>query len=80
VRTRATHITLRLVKCGPGVPTASEEAAAVKLDDPSLTLAAAGVNGTAWMLAKVAGARVGLRSSGTAPEAPSLPTCWTQAY
>ena len=52
----ASLVSLRLVKCGPGVPTASEEAAAVKLDDPSLTLAAAGVTGTAWMLAKVAGA------------------------
>jgi hypothetical protein len=51
-----TLVSLRLVKCGPDVPTASEEVAAVELHDPSLTLAAAGVTGTAWMLAKVAGA------------------------
>ncbi len=52
----ASLITLRLVKCGPVVPTVIEEAAAVELDHPSLTLAAAGVTGTAWMLATVAGA------------------------
>jgi hypothetical protein len=44
-------VTLRLVKCGAGKPSASEEAAAVVLDDPSLTLAKASVAGTAWLLA-----------------------------
>ena len=50
------RVTLRLVACGARKPSAAEEAAAAELDDPSLTLAAAGVTGTAWMLAKVAGA------------------------
>ena len=50
------RVTLRLVACGAHKPSAAEEAAAAELDDPSLTLAAAGVTGTAWMLAKVAGA------------------------
>jgi hypothetical protein len=57
LKVRSSHITLLLVKCGPGKPTAAEEAAAVELDDPSLTLAAAGGTRTAWLLAKVAGAR-----------------------
>ena len=50
------RVTLRLVACGARKPSAAEEAAAAELDDPSLTLTAAGVTGTAWMLAKVAGA------------------------
>ena len=53
---RPSRVTLRLVACGARKPSAAEEAAAAELDDPSLTLAAAGVTGTAWMLAKVAGA------------------------
>jgi hypothetical protein len=53
---RPSLVTLRLVACGARKPSAAEEAAAAELDDPSLTLAAAGVTGTAWMLAKVAGA------------------------
>ena len=48
-------VTLRLVKCGTGKPTAEEEAAAKVLDDPSLTLAetcvGAGATGTPWLLA-----------------------------
>ena len=48
-------VTLRLVRCGPGKPAAEEEAAAVVLDDPSLSLGASGVTGTAWLLAFVAG-------------------------
>ena len=56
LKVRAARITLSVVKCGSGKPSAAEEAASVELDDPSLTLAAAGVTGTAWMLAKVAGA------------------------
>ena len=51
-------ITLRLVKCGAGAPTAAEEAEAKELDDPSLTLGEAGASGTAWLLAFVAGACV----------------------
>jgi hypothetical protein len=53
---RPSLVTLRLARSDSRKPTAEEEAAAVELDDPSLTLAAAGVTGTAWMLAKVAGA------------------------
>ena len=56
LKVRSSLIMLRLAKCGTGKPTTAEEAAAVELDDPSLTLAAAGVTGTSWMLAKVAGA------------------------
>ena len=51
-------ITLRLVKCGACVPTAAEEAEAKELEDPSATLGDAGVTGTAWLLACVAGACV----------------------
>ena len=50
------RVTLRLVACGARKPSAAEEAAAAELDDPSLTLAEAGVTGTAWLLAVVAGA------------------------
>ena len=53
---RPSRVTLRLVACGPRKPSAAEEAAAAELDDPSLTLAEAGVTGTAWLLAVVAGA------------------------
>jgi hypothetical protein len=44
-------VTLRLVKCGAGKPSAAEEAVAAELDDPSLSLADAGVSGMAWLLA-----------------------------
>jgi len=51
---RPSFVTLRLVLCDSRKPTAEEEAAAVVLDDPSLTLDAVGVTGTAWLLAFVA--------------------------
>ena len=51
---RPSRITLRLVRCGLGKPRAEEEAAAVVLDDPSLSLGEAGVAGTAWLLAFIA--------------------------
>ena len=44
-------VTLRLVKCGARKPSAEEEQQAVELNDPSLSLAEAGVTGTAWLLA-----------------------------
>jgi hypothetical protein len=47
---RPSLVTLRLARCDSRKPTAEEEAAAVVLDDPSLTLAAVGVTGTAWLL------------------------------
>lgn len=48
-------VTLLLVKCCAHKPTAAEEEAnAVALDDRSLTLAEAGVAGTAWLRAEVA--------------------------
>ena len=50
------RVTLRLVACGARKPSAAEEAAAAELDDPSLTLADAGITRTAWLLAFVAGA------------------------
>ena len=56
LKVRAALVTLRLVACGPRKPSAAEEAAAAELDDPSLTLAEAGITGTAWLLAVVAGA------------------------
>jgi hypothetical protein len=52
---RPSHTSLRLVKCGRGVPTASEEAAALPLE-PRLTLREAGVADGSSLLAKVAGA------------------------
>jgi hypothetical protein len=52
-------VSLRLAKCGARKPMAEEDAAAVELDDPSLTLADAGVTGTAWLLAFVAAAPPG---------------------
>jgi hypothetical protein len=48
-------VTLRLVKCGAGKPTAKQEEKAKPLDDPSLSLAEVKVTGTAWLLAFVAG-------------------------
>jgi hypothetical protein len=48
-------VTLRLVLCGSRKPTAEEEEAAVVLDDPRLTLAAAGVTDGCSLLAFVAG-------------------------
>jgi hypothetical protein len=52
---RPSLVTLRLVRCGSRKPTAEEEAAAVVLDDPRLTLAAAGVTDGCSLLAFVAG-------------------------
>ena len=52
---RPSFVTLRLARCGSRKPTAEEEAAAVELDDPSLSLSESGVTGTAWLLAFVAG-------------------------
>ena len=49
-------VTLRLVACGARKPSEAEDAAAALLDDPSLSLAEAGVTGTAWLLAYIAGA------------------------
>ena len=46
-------VTLRLVKCGAGKPTAKQEAKAKVLDDPSLSLAQVNVTDTAWLLADV---------------------------
>jgi hypothetical protein len=48
-------VTLRLVKCGVGKPSSAQEAAAEELDDPSLSLAGAGVTATAWLLAHLVG-------------------------
>ena len=50
------RVTLRLVACGPRKPSEAEEAAAAVLDDPRLTLAAAGVSDGCSLLAYVAGA------------------------
>jgi hypothetical protein len=49
-------VTLRLVACSARKPLSAEEAEAKELDDPSLTLADAGITRTAWLLAFVAGA------------------------
>ena len=46
-------VPLRLAWCGSCKPTAEEEAAAAALDDPSLSLAAVGVKGAAWLLVDV---------------------------
>ena len=54
-------VTLRLVKCGAGKPTAKQEAKAKVLDDPSVSLAEVKLTGTAWLLAFVAGALVAAR-------------------
>ncbi len=53
---RPSRVTLRLVACGARKPSAAEEAAAVELDDPRLTLAEAGVTAGCSLLAFVAGA------------------------
>jgi hypothetical protein len=53
---RPSLVTLRLVACGARKPSAAEEAAAAVLDDPRLTLAAAGVNAGCSLLAYIAGA------------------------
>ena len=54
---RPSHTSLHLVKCGPGVPTASEEAAALPLE-PRLTLREAGVaDGSSLLAVITAGAR-----------------------
>ena len=47
-------VTLRLVKRGPGVPTASEEAISTLLADPSATVRGAGVADGSWLLADIA--------------------------
>jgi hypothetical protein len=52
-------VTLRLVKRGPGVPTAAEEANSTLLADPSATLRGAGVADGTWLLACFAGAPPG---------------------
>ena len=44
-------ISLKLVKCGKGKPSAAEEAVATKLDDPSATLLEAGLAPLSWLLA-----------------------------
>jgi len=48
-------VTLRMVKCGSGNPTAKQEAKAKALDDPRLTLAGAGLTDGCSLLAFVAG-------------------------
>jgi hypothetical protein len=57
-------VSLRLVKRGPGVPSAKEDADALELPtsllaDPSQTLAEAGVADGSWLLAVVSSARAG---------------------
>jgi hypothetical protein len=49
-------VTLRLVKSGPGVPTASEEAISTLLADPSATVRGAGVADGSWLQALFSGA------------------------
>jgi hypothetical protein len=57
LKVRSSLITLRLVKCGPGVPTASEEAAALPLE-PRRTLREAGIaDGSSLLAVITAGAR-----------------------
>jgi len=57
LKVRSSLITLRLVKCGPGVPTASEEAAALLLE-PRRTLREAGIaDGSSLLAVITAGAR-----------------------
>ena len=56
---RPSLVTLRLVKSGPGVPTASEEAISTLLADPSATVRGAGVVDGTWLLACIAGAPPG---------------------
>jgi len=56
---RPSLVTLRLVKRGPGVPTAAEEANSTLLADPSATLRGAGVADGTWLLACFAGAPPG---------------------
>ena len=51
----ASLVTLRLVACGAHKPEASEEKEALELDDPRVTLAAAGVEDGFSLLAFVAG-------------------------
>jgi len=50
---RPSLVTLRLVKCGARKPAAEEEEAAVVLDDPRLTLVAAGITNGCSLLAFV---------------------------
>jgi len=56
-------VTLRLVKCGARKPSAEEEKQAVELDDPRLSLAAAGITDGCSLLAFVAGASYRVRCS-----------------
>jgi hypothetical protein len=48
-------VTLRLVKCGAGVPDAALESASNLLSDPSMSLSDAGLAPTSWLLANFAG-------------------------
>jgi hypothetical protein len=54
-------VTLRLVKRGAGKPTAKQEEKAKALDDPRLTVAAAGLTDGGSLLALVAGALYAVR-------------------
>jgi hypothetical protein len=60
---RPSLVGLRLVRCGPGKPEAAEEAAALRpaalLDDPRLTLRAAGVVHGSSLLADVPASQAG---------------------
>ena len=74
---RPSLVTLRLVKCGSGKPTAKQEAKAKVLDDPSLSLAQVKVTDTAWLLAFVAGTNnERLSTSVDAPGAYMTRTPW----
>ena len=69
-------VTLHLVRCGSRKPTAEEEEEAVVLDDPRLTLAAAGVTDGCLLLATF----VKVSSSGKLQQelfSPSLPRLTT---
>ena len=47
---RRSLVSLRLVKHGPGLPTAAEEELATPLSDPSATLSGSGVADGSWLL------------------------------
>jgi hypothetical protein len=72
---RPSLVTLRLVKCGAGKPTLTQETEAKVLDDPSLSLAEAKVTGTAWLLAFVAGVFAVARLF-----SPSAQLCFLRRY
>ena len=74
---RPSLVTLRLVACGSRKPSEAEEAAAVVLDDPRLTLAAAGVTNGCSLLAFVESSalphvRLCLRLNASLPRFTSL--------